>query len=97
MDFTRGMVARSKAGHDKGTYLAVLAVEGEMALVADGRKRPLERPKRKKLRHLAPTATILPETALATNNQLHRVLREKGFVKEAASQPLMPKGGQEFV
>lgn len=97
MDFQKGQVVRSKAGHDKGTYFAVLEIQGNMALVADGRERLLEKPKRKNLRHLAPTAKAVEPLALTSNKQLHRALREMGFTAEAASQPLMPKGGQELV
>ena len=44
----------SKAGRDAGRALVVLALEGDAyALVADGRLRPVEKPKRKKLKHLA--------------------------------------------
>ena len=64
MEWRRGQVARSLAGHDKGTFLAVLEVAPPYAVVADGKARPLERPKRKKLFHLAPTGTALPEAAL---------------------------------
>ena len=49
MEWRRGQVARSLAGHDKGTFLAVLEVAPPYAVVADGKARPLERPKRKKL------------------------------------------------
>ena len=37
--------------------------------------RSLARPKRKKLFHLAPTATVLPEEALRTNRQIRSALR----------------------
>ena len=63
MEWRRGQVARSLAGHDKGTFLAVLGVAPPYAVVADGKGRPLERPKRKKVFHLAPAGTALPEAA----------------------------------
>lgn len=44
-------------------------------VVADGKRRPLERPKRKKLFHLAPTGTVLPEEALKTNRSIRSALR----------------------
>ncbi len=48
-----GSVAISERGRDKGRIMAVLNVEGQYALVADGRKRKVESPKRKKLCHLS--------------------------------------------
>jgi ribosomal protein L14E/L6E/L27E len=48
-----GRVVISKAGRDEGRALVVLALDGtEFALVADGRLRTVEKPKRKKFRHL---------------------------------------------
>ena len=69
MDFGKGRLVRSKAGRDKKRTLAVLAVEGQMLLLADGNLRTLARPKRKKMRHVAPTATVL-ENALLESDQL---------------------------
>lgn len=36
MDFVKGQLVRSKAGRDKTRTLAVLAVEEQMLLLADG-------------------------------------------------------------
>ena len=48
-----GRIVRSKAGRDEGRYFVVIALEGaEFALVADGRLRGVERPKRKRVKHL---------------------------------------------
>ena len=48
MDFVKGQLVRSKAGRDKTRTLAVLAVEEQMLLLADGDLRKLDNPKRKK-------------------------------------------------
>ena len=71
----RGQVARSIAGHDKGGFQVVLETAGPWALVCDGKRRPLERPKRKNLKHLALTATVLGEEPLRTNRQIRAALR----------------------
>ena len=50
---TVGMIATSRAGRDAGDrYVVVGLVEGDTVLVADGRKRGIERPKRKNIKHL---------------------------------------------
>ena len=97
MDFQRGLVVFSKAGRDKGGYFAVLSVEGATAVVADGRTHALEHPKRKNLRHMQVTNTVLEEQAFISNKQLHKVLREKGFCKEADPAHETQKGGQALV
>lgn len=48
-----GSIVRSKAGRDEGRYFLVLALDGEeYAFIADGDLRKVEKPKRKKNRHL---------------------------------------------
>ncbi|MCH3971260.1 MAG: KOW domain-containing RNA-binding protein [Oscillospiraceae bacterium] len=75
MELKRGSVARSAAGHDKGSFCAVLSLMGPYALVSDGRRRTLEKPKKKKLIHLFATRTVLPEEALHSNRSLRAALR----------------------
>ncbi|MCH4239374.1 MAG: KOW domain-containing RNA-binding protein [Oscillospiraceae bacterium] len=85
MEIKRGSVARSAAGHDKGSFCAVLFLNGTYAMVCDGRRRTLERPKKKKLIHLFPTRTILPEEALHSNRTLRAALRP--FCGQGSSMP----------
>jgi ribosomal protein L14E/L6E/L27E len=75
MELKRGQVVRSLAGHDKGDFQTILELEGNMAILCDGKRRSLEKPKRKKLIHLAPTATVLDEESLRTNRQIRNALR----------------------
>ena len=75
MDFVKGQLVRSKAGRDKTRTLAVLAVDGQMLLVADGDLRKVENPKRKKMQHVAPTATVLENELLNSDQQLRDAIR----------------------
>ena len=75
MDFEKGMVVRAKAGRDKGKFLVILEILGGYALIADGRRRRVEHPKRKKLIHLAPTKTV-HQGSLETNPKIKQILRE---------------------
>ena len=80
-EYVRGLVVRARAGHDKGDFLAVLETGDGWAIIADGKRRPLIKPKRKKLIHLAPTGTVLSEEQMETNRKLRNALRsfmEKG-------------------
>lgn len=76
MEVRRGQIMRSLAGHDKGDFQTVLKVEGVFAYVADGKRRKLESPKKKKLMHLAPTGTVLSEECLSTNRQIRTALAQ---------------------
>ena len=70
----RGSVVTAAAGKEKGRLLAVLAADADGLLLADGRKRRTERPKRKNPRHAAEAGVILDEAAMATNRELRRAL-----------------------
>ncbi len=53
MERNVGEFAVSTAGHDRGTMYVVVGREGDRYLLADGKCRTLERPKRKSGKHLA--------------------------------------------
>ncbi len=47
-----GMLATSKAGHDKDFVYVIIREDGEYIYVADGKSRTVERPKRKNRKHV---------------------------------------------
>ena len=51
MDIRRGDVVRSLAGHDKDTLFCVVDTDGEFLLLANGKERKLNSPKRKNAKH----------------------------------------------
>ena len=71
----RTEVMRSTAGRDKGTLLAAVGLQDGFILAADGRRRPLSRPKKKNPGHMVPTGETLPEEALRSDRALRRALR----------------------
>lgn len=71
-----GQIVRSKAGRDKYRHHVIVEViDNEYVTIADGKTRKIERPKKKKLKHLA----VLNDNAFAdeefsfTNNKLKKV------------------------
>lgn len=50
----RGMLAKSKAGHDKGKTYLIIKEEEQYVYLADGEKRTLADPKKKNKKHLQP-------------------------------------------
>ena len=81
MEIAKSNIVRSDAGRDKGKLFAVLAVEGEFLLLADGKTRKVEHPKRKKRRHVlfvSAEKTRLSEKITGnekfTNSELRRTL-----------------------
>ncbi|MDR0272643.1 MAG: hypothetical protein LBI27_04935 [Clostridiales bacterium] len=64
----RGTIIFSKMGRDKGRAMVVLEEDGEYLTLADGKLRTIEKPKKKKKKHVQPTNTIvqmLPECGRA--------------------------------
>ena len=52
MELSISDLVRSTAGRDQGKLFYVIGTEGVYVLIADGRERTLEHPKRKKLKHV---------------------------------------------
>lgn len=69
------MIVRSVAGHDKGRFLVITAVEDDFAFLADGKERKLLAPKKKRLKHIRLTNTVI-DTGNLTDKGLRQFLAE---------------------
>ena len=52
MDISKADIVLSLAGRDQGKLFYVIACEEQYVMIADGKGRKLENPKRKKLKHV---------------------------------------------
>ncbi|MCD7766364.1 MAG: KOW domain-containing RNA-binding protein [Lachnospiraceae bacterium] len=92
-------LAISKAGHDKGSLNVVLEETPEYVLLADGRLRTLEHPKKKNPKHVQ-MITHLPEELLLQMNEItlnahvRKVLKNYRQMQESRGQEL--SGGREL-
>ena len=84
--FEPGRVVQSTQGRDKGKYFLILENLGDgMVLMADGLNHRLERPKKKKTRHLhakpivVNLKTVRPEGGRIQDSDLRRALEKNGF------------------
>lgn len=75
MEAKSGMIVRSRAGRDKGNFLVVLSVDEDFVYVADGKERKLVSPKKKRLKHVAFTNTVI-NTRDLTDKKLRSVIAE---------------------
>ncbi len=73
-----GRVVCATAGRDKDRFFVVLGREGDCALIADGKRRKCETPKKKKEIHLRPTRTVAQREQIVTNRAIRTVLRSFG-------------------
>ena len=82
MELKAGMLAISKAGHDKDCWYVVSKVEGNEVFLINGVNRTIDAPKKKKRKHLQPVCEI-PETLNEklqagkpwTNEEIKRALK----------------------
>lgn len=76
-----GMLAWSKAGHDKDKLYLIIAVEGDCVYLADGRLRPLEHPKKKKKKHVQIIKEKPEELSLTElkNEDIRRIIKEDAY------------------
>ena len=52
IEYKIGQIVISKSGRDKGDYFIVLDIIGEFLYLTDGKSRKLEKPKKKKMKHV---------------------------------------------
>ncbi|MDO5559096.1 MAG: KOW domain-containing RNA-binding protein [Oscillospiraceae bacterium] len=77
MKIVKGIVVKAIAGRDKGGYFVVkdYADNASYAMIADGKRRKLESPKKKNLRHLMFTGTVIDINDI-TDRKLKVALRK---------------------
>ena len=81
MDIARSNIVKSIAGRDAGSLFFVLATEGDFLLLADGKRRRVETPKRKRRKHVelveegsGPVAYKIRSSEKITNSELRKAL-----------------------
>lgn len=75
MDIVIGQVVIAKAGRDQNKPFAVIKIINDrFCMIADGKRRPIERPKLKNIIHLQKTNTVISN--IETNRQLRKTLSQ---------------------
>jgi len=76
-----GGIVRSRAGRDRGRAFVILSiVDAEYVLLADGQLRTLERPKKKKRKHLLKASdTRMELSGNLCNADIRKFLTAQGF------------------
>ena len=62
MSFQQAQIVRSPSGHAKDQLSCALALDGSFVLQADGKRRRVENPKRKNVKHVACVGEIIHPT-----------------------------------
>ena len=79
-----GQLAISKAGHDKDALYVVVGQEKDFVYLCDGRLKTLEKPKKKRLKHVQPVNRTVDETLLKKLQSGEKVYAEE--IKYALKQ-----------
>ena len=74
MELMRGLVVKAVSGRDKDGFFVVLSSNSGYAVICDGKRRSLEKPKQKNIKHLLATQTVLQENSMETNREIRRAL-----------------------
>lgn len=81
MDITVGTIVKSIAGRDAGQLFFVLKQEQDFLWLADGKRRKLENPKRKRCKHTvmckgmeSPASQKIANGEKITNNELRKAI-----------------------
>ncbi|NLM83160.1 MAG: hypothetical protein GX189_00410 [Clostridiales bacterium] len=81
MTFDVSDIVSPTHGHDSGTLLFIVRIEGGFAWLVDGKRRPISRPKRKNIRHIrlvarghGPTAEKIRKGEPVTDSEIRRSL-----------------------
>ena len=75
MEMKKGMLAVSKAGHDAGERYVIAAVDNNYVYLVDGRIRTLDKPKKKKKKHIQIIGRTY-DLEGATDVKIQRILKE---------------------
>lgn len=70
----RGSIVKATAGKEKGSFFVVLELKKKYVIISDGRHRPIEKAKKKNLKHIIATNTVLSEAFLETNRKIRKSL-----------------------
>lgn len=87
---TLGQIVHSRAGRDKGKFFIVVGMSGdEYVLISDGDIRKIEKPKKKKVKHLvfhdmkAMNIKVKIEANIKINNSdIKNSMKSLGLIKE---------------
>lgn len=72
----KGQIVRSLAGRDKGSIMLVIDYCDEShVFVVDGKRRQLENPKKKKIKHLQEYKTIIEQEEIVNDCRIRKIIQ----------------------
>jgi len=89
-DSLLGKVVHSKSGRDKGKYFIIIGIiDDEYVYISDGDLRKIDRPKKKKIKHLSFTNVLAEDIRSAilsdgkiSNSKIRKFLQVEDIIEE---------------
>ena len=75
MKLLKGSVVRAEAGRDGGGYFVIVEADEKYCLIADGKSRKLSSPKRKNIKHIRATNSMIDVNEI-TDKKLRNMLKQ---------------------
>ncbi len=75
MEAKPGMIVRATAGREQNHFMMVVSCDSGYVYLADGKERKLSSPKKKNIKHVAPTNAVI-DTDNLTDKGLRKLLCE---------------------
>ena len=75
MKLLKGSVVRAEAGRDGGGYFVIVGADEEYCFIADGKSRKLDKPKRKNIKHIRITDSMIDLNDI-TDKKLRNILKQ---------------------
>lgn len=75
-NITAGSLVIARAGRDKGSVFVAAELRQGVVFIADGKRRKLEKPKRKNIKHISPVGDTLICLDNMTDKRLRRLLSQ---------------------
>ena len=75
MKLLKGSVVRAEAGRDGGGYFVIVEADEKYCFIADGKTRKLANPKRKNIKHIRATNSMIDVNEI-TDKKLRNMLNQ---------------------
>ena len=73
--YRKGLLVKSKAGHDKGQIFVIVDLDESYIYLTDGKIRPLDKLKKKKIKHVQ-LINLQHDLEKADDAQIRKIIRE---------------------
>lgn len=73
--YRKGLLVKSKAGHDKGQIFVIADLDESYIYLTDGKNRPLDKLKKKKVKHVQ-LINLHHDLEKADDAQIRKIIRE---------------------